>query len=98
MFSLIGKIFEKRDLRDLVGVLDTPCCDVTLAWPSAILTTVACHRKWLHVVPLKLSPCIIMALFFRAVGGFVTAPVGISILYARHEIVPRFLREGIGRC
>ena len=36
-------------------------------------------------------------LFPRVVGGVVTAPIGFSMPFARCEIVPRVLGEGVGR-
>ena len=44
-FACWKRFFEKMESLRLVSVLGTPCFDVTLAWSSNVLTTVACQRK-----------------------------------------------------
>ena len=97
-FSCRKNVLEKRESLNLVSVLGTPCCDVTLAWSSVVLTTVVLPKEMTWRCPAEIfTACDPGPLFPRVVGDVVTAPIGFSMPFARRGIVPRVLGEGVER-
>ena len=98
LFFLAKNVLEKRESLNLVSVLGTPCCDMTLAWSSVVLTTVVLPKEMTWRCPGEIFAASDHdPLFRRVVSGVVTAPIGFSMPFARHGIVPRVLGEGVGR-
>ena len=98
LFFLPKNVLEKRESLNLVSVLGMPCCDVTLAWSSIVLTTVVLPKEMTWRCPAEIfAACDHGPLFPRVVGDVVTAPIGFSMPFARRGVVPRVLGEGVER-
>ena len=97
-FSCRKMFLEKKEYLNLVSVLGTPFCDMTLVWSSVVLTTVVLPKEMTWRCSTEIfAACDHGPLFPRVVGGVVTAPIGFSMPFTCRGIVPRVLGEGVER-